>query len=161
MDQYGILLADELAIALAILKLAAGHSCPYVFLPESRYKHIQRRRGEGLWTLQHGICPLNNFTPRFKTIRRKANIAHGTFHDLRRTYLTRWLQNRLGEYEVMHLAGHSDFQTTHRFYLAVQTDLVERARRASSMSFAQNFVANLLQQSNSSDLKKIYSFTST
>jgi hypothetical protein len=30
----------------------------------------------------------------------------------------------------MQLAGHSEFSTTHRFYLAVRSDLIDRARAA-------------------------------
>ncbi len=36
------------------------------------------------------------------------------------------------EYEVMKLAGHSSFSTTHKFYLAVADDLVDRARESTS-----------------------------
>ena len=39
-----------------------------------------------------------------------------------------WFANGMSEYEVMRLAGHSDFATTHKFYLAVADDLVHRAR---------------------------------
>ncbi len=41
----------------------------------------------------------------------------------------------------MHLAGHADFQTTHRFYLAVREDLIDRTREITQA----NSVANLLQ----------------
>ena len=41
----------------------------------------------------------------------------------------------------MHLAGHADFQTTHRFYLAVREDLLDRTREITQATF----VANLLQ----------------
>jgi hypothetical protein len=36
----------------------------------------------------------------------------------------------MSEYEVMRLAGHSDFTTTHKFYLTVADGLVDRARVA-------------------------------
>ena len=54
----------------------------------------------------------------------------GTFHDIRKTAITNWFRQGLSEYDVMTLAGHSDFATTHRFYLAVADDLVARARQA-------------------------------
>ncbi len=38
------------------------------------------------------------------------------------------MANGLTEYDVMQLAGHADFSTTHRFYLAVPTDLTDRTR---------------------------------
>jgi hypothetical protein len=31
------------------------------------------------------------------------------------------------EYDAIQLAGHSEFPTTHRFYLAVRSDLIDRA----------------------------------
>ncbi len=39
-----------------------------------------------------------------------------------------WFANGMSEHDVMVLAGHSSFATTHEFYLAVGDDLVHRAR---------------------------------
>ena len=50
----------------------------------------------------------------------QAGIEKGEFHDLRRTCLTNWLVNGLREFDVMTTAGHASFETTRRFYLAVQ-----------------------------------------
>jgi hypothetical protein len=36
----------------------------------------------------------------------------------------------MSEHDVMTLAGHSSFATTHQFYLAVADDLADRARLA-------------------------------
>jgi hypothetical protein len=44
--------------------------------------------------------------------------------------------------DVMVLAGHPNFATTNKIYLAVANNLVDRTRRASAPSFSQN----LLQQ---------------
>jgi hypothetical protein len=44
----------------------------------------------------------------------------------------------MSEYDVMKLAGHADFKTTHRFYLAIADDLIDRAREASSAGLSQN-----------------------
>jgi hypothetical protein len=49
-------------------------------------------------------------------------------------------EHRKSEYDVMHLAGHSKFETTHRFYLAVADDLVDRARQASAKAFGKSLV---------------------
>ena len=59
-----------------------------------------------------------------------AHIDSGTFHDIRKTAITNWFRRGLSEYDVMTLAGHANFQTTHRFYLAVADNLMERARNA-------------------------------
>ena len=51
-----------------------------------------------------------------------------------------WFANGMSEYEVMRLAGHSDFSTTHKFYLAVADDLVDRARVATAQGLRQKLV---------------------
>ncbi len=78
---------------------------------------------------------INNFRSQFNAIRRQAGIAEGRFHDLRSTALTNWIEMGLKEYEVMRLAGHAKFETTHR--LAVADDLADRARRASDAALGQ------------------------
>jgi len=119
--------------------------CPYVLIPPCRYDRIQRLRRENKWTVQYGRCPLDDFTRQFKAIQRKAGIRKGTFHDLRRTCLKDFLDNGLGEYDVMNLAGHSTFETTHKFYLLVSGCLLQRARIATERSSRANSVAKLLQ----------------
>ena len=51
-----------------------------------------------------------------------------------------WLANDMSEYDVMVLAGHSNFATTHKFYLAVTDDLVHRARVATAQGMRQKVV---------------------
>ena len=60
----------------------------------------------------------------------RAKIKKGKFHDCRSTALSNWLAQGLSEYEVMRLAGHSDFSTTHKFYLAIKNDYLDKARQA-------------------------------
>ena len=91
-----------------------------------RYDHIQELRKAGKWTIEKGRCPLNNFTREFSRIRTLAGIDYGEFHDLRRTCLSNWLEKGLSEFDVMTLAGHSKFETTRRFYLAIRKDLIDR-----------------------------------
>ena len=50
--------------------------------------------------------------------------------------------NGMSENDVMVLAGHANFATTHEFYLAVANDLVDRARRASAQNPGSIFGAN-------------------
>ena len=61
----------------------------------------------------------------------------GTFHDIRRTAITMWFANGMSEYDVMTLAGHSSFSTTHKFYLAVADDLIQRAREATAQGLCK------------------------
>ena len=46
----------------------------------------------------------------------------------------------MSEYDVMVLAGHSSFATTHKFYLAVADDFVRRARVATTQGLRQKLV---------------------
>ncbi len=66
----------------------------------------------------------------FGEIKKKAGIKTGTFHDLRRTAITNWFYSDMEITEVMKLAGHSKYDTTLQYYLAVKDDLVDKARRA-------------------------------
>jgi len=38
----------------------------------------------------------------------------------------------------MKLAGHSNFSTTHRFYLRARDDMIDRARKASTRATSPN-----------------------
>ncbi len=143
-DRRTLPLTEEVVALLAEHQAKQPAGYPYVFLPVERYEHLQSVRIEGRWKQRYGTCPVNNFTRIFEKIQTHACVKKGEFHDLRRTCLTNWLTNGLAEYDVMHLAGHADFQTTHRFYLAVREDLLERARKVTQT----NFVANLLQHPN-------------
>ena len=101
-----------------------------------------------------GRCPLDNFEDHFKRIRSLASTETGTFHDLRRTCLSNWLAQGLGEFEVMRLAGHAKFETTRQFYLALRPDAVDRARIASEASRKGTSVAHLLRAPSETDQQK-------
>ncbi|MFB0524737.1 MAG: hypothetical protein ACETVZ_04310 [Phycisphaerae bacterium] len=73
---------------------------------------------------------INNFSRQFERILSKARVGKETFHDLRKTAITKRFRQGLSEYDVMTLAEHSSFETTHRFYLALADDLIAGARRA-------------------------------
>ena len=51
-----------------------------------------------------------------------------------------WFANGMSEHDVMVLAGHSSFATTHEFYLAVADDLIGRARVATAQGLRQKLV---------------------
>jgi integrase len=79
----------------------------------------------------------NNFKRSFDRILRKVGIKKRTFHEIRKTAIAMWLANGMSEYDVMTLAGHSSFATTHKFYLAVTNDLIHRARAATAKGLSQ------------------------
>lgn len=88
-------------------------------------------RGKGKWRHSDSRQTLiPKFNIAFGKILRRAGIDHGTFRDLRRTAISNWLARSLSEFEVMKLAGHSNFSTTHKFCLWVRDDMIDRARKA-------------------------------
>ena len=144
-DRRTLPLTEEVVLLLTKHQERQPEGCPYVFVPPKRYDRIQQNRQQGKWTVRHGKCPVNNFRCQFNAILAHAKVDQGEFHDLRRTCLTSWLANGLSEYDVMYLAGHAEFETTHQFYLAVREDLLQRARAASAEAMNGNFVAHLLR----------------
>jgi len=126
---------------------------PYVFVPPARYEYIQNElRAKGKWIYSDSrLKVVNNFNPDFGKILLRAGIEEGQFHDLRRTAICNWFKEGMREYDVMKLAGHADFKTTHKYYLRVHDDLVDRARQAT----ARGLCKNLLQKCCSGDFDSL------
>ncbi|MGE5295869.1 MAG: tyrosine-type recombinase/integrase [Solirubrobacterales bacterium] len=94
-----------------------------------------------MWTYSDSrLKAVNNFDRDFGLILKRAGIEDGEFHDLRRTAICNWFEEGMSEFDVMKLAGHADFRTTHRFYLRVRDDLVQRARRATERGLCQELL---------------------
>ncbi|MCP4707600.1 MAG: tyrosine-type recombinase/integrase [Planctomycetes bacterium] len=142
-DRRRVPLTDEVIQLLAEQQAAQPEGHPYVFVPPRRYDKIQKARLQSQWTIRQGQCPLGNFRSQFLRILAHAGIDQGTFHDLRRTCITNWFAHGLSEFEVMVLAGHSSFETTRKFYLAIRKDIIDRARQASTESLKSISVAHL------------------
>jgi integrase len=141
-DHRTLPLTEEIVQMLADHQAQQPERYPYVFVPTQRYDHIQNvLRPTGKWTLSDSrLKVVNNFKRSFDTILRKADAKKGTFHDFRRTAISMWLANGMSEHDVMVLAGHASFATTHKFYLAVADDLVDRARVATAQGLRQKLV---------------------
>jgi integrase len=138
-DRRTLPLTDELVAMLAAHQVSQPSGYPYVFVPVRRYDHIQKLRRQGRWTLVDSrLKVVNNFKPNFEKTLRRASVRIRRFHDLRNTAITSWFRNGMSEYDVMKLAGHADFKTTHKFYLAIADDLIDRAREASGAGICQN-----------------------
>lgn len=144
-DRRRLPLTDELVTLFAQHQAEQPARYPYVFVPPARYDYIRGLREQGEWSTERGKDPVNNFDRQFRTVRGRARISDGTFHDLRRTCLTNWLADGLREYDVTQMAGHASFETTRKFYLAVKNDLLDKARQASSKAMGRIFVAHLLR----------------
>jgi integrase len=141
-DHRTLPLTEEIVQMLVDHQAQQPEGYPYVFVPTARYDYIQEvLRPKGKWTLTDSRLKVaNNFRRQFNTILRKAGVKKGTFHDFRRTAITMWLANGMSEHDVMVLAGHASFATTHEFYLAVADDLVLRARAATAQGLRQKLV---------------------
>ena len=150
-DRRTLPLTAELVRMLAEHQSSQPEGCPYVFVPAARYEYIQGLRRAGRWTVEWGRSPVPKFCHHFNRIRQQAGIETGTFHDLRRTCLSHWATHGLSLHEVKELAGHSQLETTERFYLAVRKDVVDRARAASEISRKGDSVAHLWRASDESN----------
>ena len=134
-DRRRLPLTDEAVTMLSEHQGRQPEGYPYIFVPPCRCDKIQHLRRQENWSLSDSrLKVINNFDRKFGKILKRAGIRKGQFHDLRRTVLSNWLANGMSERDVMVLAGHSSFQTTHQFYLAVADDLVDRARQAISQN---------------------------
>jgi len=113
-------------LAEIFTELPAGQ--PYLMLTERRYFGIQRMRAKGLMEERLRTTPDENVRP-WRNILSATNIV-GTFHDLRRTAITRWTWNMPAQ-NVKKLAGHADIATTMQYYAAVSSDVILRAANCS------------------------------
>jgi integrase len=141
-DRRTLPLTDELVRLLVDHQSRQPEGYPYVFVPPARYDYIQRRlRATGTWTYSDSrLKVVNNFGRDFGVILQRAGVENGEFHDLRRTAICNWFEEGMSEFDVMKFAGHADFRTTHRFYLRVRDDLVQRARRATERGLCQKLL---------------------
>ncbi len=141
-DHRTLPLTEEIVQMLVDHQAQQPEGYPYVFVPTARYDYIQNvLRPKGKWSLKDASMKVvNNLGRQFNKILRKAGIKKGTFHDIRRTAITMWFANGMSEHDVMVLAGHSSFVTTHEFYLAVADDLIHRARVATAQGLRQKLV---------------------
>lgn len=138
-DRRILPLTDEVLSMLADYQAKQPEGHPYVFVPPWRYEYIQQIRNKGKWSLtQSRTSVVNRFNSKYKKMLKKARVRELKFHDLRNTALSNWFAQGMREFDVMNLAGHSSFATTHKFYLAVADDLIDRARDAAAASLRRN-----------------------
>jgi len=135
-------LTDELTQLLIDHQDRQPEGYPYVFVPPARYDCIQNElRAKGKWKFSDSRLKIvHNFKRDFDLIKKKARVKKGTFHDLRRTAICDWFVQGMTEYDVMKLAGHSEFSTTHKYYLAVRDDLIDKARLATARGLCKKLV---------------------
>ncbi len=83
---------------------------------------------------------INNIKRDLDKILQMARVKKGKFHDFRKTAICNWFKQGMSEFDVMKAAGHADFKTTHKFYLKVADDLVEKTRKATPRGLGQLLV---------------------
>jgi integrase len=148
-DRRVLPLKEDVSQLLIELQNRRPEGYPYVLVPPGRYDHIQQvLRRKDKWTLSNARNKvINNFIKQFNKILAIAHVNKGTFHDIRKTAITNWFRQGLSEYDVMTLAGHANFATTHRFYLAVADDLIDRAKKATTHQVSQELLQKCCQNS--------------
>ena len=138
-DRRILPLTDDVVSMLAEHQANQPEGFPYVFVPPLRYKYIQQLRKQGKWGLiDSRLKVINRFNWTYKRILKRAGVRELKFHDFRNTALSNWFAGGMREFDVMNLAGHSSFATTHKFYLAVADDLVDRARDAAEVTLRRD-----------------------
>ena len=123
----------EIVQLLANLQAEAHEQNPYVFIPNARWKHILQRRSKGNWDPDDAI--VNNLIRDLDLLCSRAGVSPFTLHDLRRSCITNWAR-KLPIQTVQHLAGHSNMETTRKYYLSVQQDDLAVARELQSKLMA-------------------------
>jgi len=108
---------------------------PYLLITADRYRRVMELKARGRLADRIRRCPDENFAKPFERIRHRAGVSAGTYHDLRRTCITEWLECGLQPHEVRQLAGHVDIDTTMRYYVTTRESLLDRAREASTGVF--------------------------
>ena len=112
-----------------IMELPAGQSYP--LLTERRYFRLLLLKKEGGLSSRVRVVPDENFSRPFQKILSRAKVRHGTFHDLRRTWVTRLLEKNLPPHAVREMAGHASIDTTLQYYAACNNQtMFDRARLA-------------------------------
>ena len=74
---------------------------------------------------------MNNRQRDYKATLRRAGVPVDTFHRLRKSCVTNWLEGGVPPYEVQAMAGHASVETTMRYYSKVDKTVLNRVRAAS------------------------------
>lgn len=107
---------------------------PYINLTPLRYYKLRYMLERKTLTSAQRKSPDQNFTPWWKRIFAKSGVKEsGTYHDLRRTYGSE-MAHEVPAPVLMYLMGHSDLQTTMKFYVRIdQSRAIEQARGISQI----------------------------
>lgn len=118
-EQREIPLKDELA-ELIKTKIHVPPDQPYLMLTPIRFRRIQMLRAKRALPQYIRDCPDRDYGRPFKEILKKAGVGDGCFHDLRKTFITELIKSGRPLHEIQKLAGHSNVETTMRYYAVLQ-----------------------------------------
>lgn len=108
------------ALSSVLATLPAGQA--YLLIsPQRNFRVFEMRRAGKLSDRVRLELDLN-FNKPFNRILERAKVAHGTFHDLRKTFATTLAENRAPLHYVQATLGHSDVETTKNYYISVNRD---------------------------------------
>jgi integrase len=118
-EQRVVPMSDDATQLLADLQAESKVGFPYIFITPRRFALIKKREATGHWHARSE--EINNLSRDFDVIQRRANVRRCTLHDLRRSAITNWAQ-KLPIQVVQQLPGHSNINTTRKYYIAVRPE---------------------------------------
>lgn len=125
----------ECAVDLLVrLHAESPDGSEFVFVSPARVAWILAKRKAGTWS--EGQQVLNNLNKNFHGLVSKAGVQTACIHDLRRSAITHWAR-KLASPIVKDLAGHSDINTTLRYYTKIR-----EADKAEARTVTANAVAS-------------------
>ncbi|MBN1817940.1 MAG: tyrosine-type recombinase/integrase [Sedimentisphaerales bacterium] len=139
-------MVQPVANLLARIQADLPDDQPYLLLTPERYQRVMYLKKTGRLIDRVAKCPDNNFRRNWLVLCKKAGVEKATFHDLRATCITEWLEQGVMPHEVQRLAGHSSVETTMRYYVGIRDTMIDKARQASLSALGQEFVTVLSHQ---------------
>jgi hypothetical protein len=112
-------------------------------LTAQRYQNVMNLKRSGKLIDRVCKCPDSNFRRNFLVICKRAGLDDVSFHDLRSTCITEWMEQGMMPHEVQRLAGHSSIETTMNYYVGIRESMLQRARQASRAALGADFGAHL------------------
>ncbi len=104
-------------------------ACYYPAVSVRVYENSLRLQKRGLLTETRRKTPDQNFNRDFRDLQMAAfGKLAGSFHDLRRTFITAALEGHIPLHVVKALSGHSKTETLMTYYTAVRESMLESAR---------------------------------
>lgn len=129
LDSRTIPVPDYTISRLSRLHADAKPGATFVFLSPARIAWIRAKREAGRWSEDQPV--LTNVNHHFKSMAHRAGVMKVTLHDLRRSCITHWAR-KIAAPVVQALAGHSDINTTLRYYVSIREPDMAEAREVTA-----------------------------